>query len=277
MAVAVKIFKYFSFFVAFMAGLWVLALVFQRYIILQPKGLEKSHKFTFEQNFAEGHLEVSDGVQLNYLYFKSKKPTGTMVIYLHGNADNLERWGRYASDFTSKGADVLMYDYRSYGKSGGYFTQENALADALKMYDYIIKTHKPQRVIIYGRSLGSGIATYLSTQRASSALVLETPYYSIADVWNSRIGIVDVEPFIKINFPSYVWIKNTKAPVYIFHGTYDRVVPYKSGLKLSQCIDSKLITIEKGDHKNLFESPVYHEHLKRILGLSNQNEYFYNW
>ena len=107
----------------------VLFFTFQKKIIFQPAKLHLDHSFNFEEPFQEFFIPVGNQ-KINALYFNAKKDKKGVILYLHGNADNLDRWGKYASDFTHRGYDVLMIDYRGYGKSDGKASEKNIYSDA---------------------------------------------------------------------------------------------------------------------------------------------------
>jgi uncharacterized protein len=242
----------------------VFLIIFQEKIILHPIKLPQSYKYVFDVPFEEKNIEPKNGIRLNGILFRAKNSKG-LVFYNHGNADNLQRWGRHAQDFTRLGYDVFFYDYRGFGKSSGEFSEQEILTDAVFLFDQLKSKYVDKKIIIYGRSLGTGVATFLAKNRKADALILETPYYNMADVGKSWLPFVPFERVLKYEFPTNQWIKDVQAPVVIFHGTNDWVVPYQSGRKLAGVVGSKLITIEGGGHKNLGEFERYHVELGMIL------------
>ena len=256
--------KFLKFLIITFSLLGILVLFFQDNIILHPIKLPDGYVYNFNEHFEEINFSPDSNTKINGLLFRSKNSKG-LVIYNHGNADNLQRWGRHAADFTKLGYDVFFYDYRGFGKSSGKFSEKEILNDAVFLFDIIVKKYTGKKVIIYGRSLGTGVATFVAKNRKADALILETPYYNLADVGKSWLPFVPFEKLMKYTFPSNEWIKAVDSPITIFHGNSDFVVPYKSGLKLSKAAHSKLITIEGGAHKNLATFPKYHAELKRVL------------
>jgi uncharacterized protein len=256
--------KFLKFLIITFFLLGIIVLFFQDSIILHPIKLAKEYVYKFDEPFEEINFSPETNTEINGLLFRAKNSKG-LVFYYHGNADNLQRWGRHAADFTKLGYDVFFYDYRGFGKSSGEFSENVILKDAVFLFDKLKVEYSGKKIIIYGRSLGTGVATYVAKNRKADALILETPYYNMADVGKSWLPFVPFEKFMKYTFPSNKWIKDVVIPVTIFHGTADLVVPYKSGLKLSKTAHCKLITIEGGGHKNLATFPKYHEGLKEIL------------
>lgn len=256
--------KFLKFLIITFSLLGIIVLFFQDIVILHPVKLTKEYVHIFEEPFEEMYFSPETNTEINGILFRAKNSKG-LVFYNHGNADNLQRWGRHAKDFTELGYDVFFYDFRGFGKSSGKFSEKEILNDAVFLFDQIAKKYPPKKVIIYGRSLGTGVATFVAKNRKADALILETPYYNMADVGKSWLPFIPFEKILKYKFPTNEWIKDVNMPIAIFHGTADIVVPYSSGEKLSKAIESKLITIENGGHKNLEEFEKYHEELRKIL------------
>ena len=120
-----------------------------------PESLEETYEYQFEgANFEELNLLGSDMGSLNALWFKTESPKG-MVLYFHGNAGNLSRWGNVHEVFTRAGYDVLIYDYRGYGKSTGDLDEKMFYDDAETVLSFAKQHFSEDEIIIYGRSLGS--------------------------------------------------------------------------------------------------------------------------
>lgn len=237
-----------------------------RQIVFQPTSLPSDFAFSFDTAHKEITLTTADGIELNGLYFPVEQPKGT-ILYLHGNADNLARWGQYAEDFTRLGFAVWMIEYRSYGKSGsGYLSDEHLYQDALTAYHWIAEQIPSQELIIYGRSLGSGLAVRLAASLPARQLILETPYYSVEDLIGRYLPFWKSGLTQNIAFASYQYIQEVAMPISILHGTADGVVPYAEGQKLAALVpEATFITIEGGRHKNLRTFELYHQALEDIL------------
>jgi pimeloyl-ACP methyl ester carboxylesterase len=159
-----------------------------------------------------------------------------------------------------------MMDYPGYGKSTGKRSEQVLYDDALLLYKMAISKVSAEHIIIYGRSLGSGIAAQLASIRDCRQLILETPYYSMDALAKHYFFMYPVMPMTKYTLPTYRHFEHIKAPVTIFHGTKDRVIPYKQALKLAaQKSGTALITIEKGGHNNLSEFPLFQQKLDSLL------------
>lgn len=238
-------------------------LLLPRFLFL-PTQLKADYEFRFNQPFEEIWLEEGD-FRIHGLHFPVDRAKG-LVLYFHGNADDLQRWGEYLSDLTNKGYAVLAIDYPGYGKSPGKPSEEGIYQATELAWQWGINRFSPDQIVIYGRSLGSGAASYLSHQHAAQVLILETPFYSVPDVLRARfpIGIWWNDTY---QFPNYRHIEQTANEVFIFQGTKDRVVPYRSAVKLRPLLKTEdhFIVFEGGTHHNLSKYPLYHQQLTEIL------------
>ncbi|WP_353780161.1 alpha/beta fold hydrolase [Winogradskyella sp. 3972H.M.0a.05] len=238
----------------------------QETILFRPTVLEQQYQFEFDHSFEELNFNTTDGAVINAIHFKAENPKG-IIIYFHGNAGDLSRWGKITEQFVDFNYDVLVMDYRTYGKSTGKLSEKALYEDAQLCYDYAANLFNVEDIIIFGRSLGTGVASHLASKNACSQLILETPYYSIADVAKYRFPIFPVKALLKYKIPTYKYLEEVDCPITIFHGTEDYVVPYNSGKKLKDASskDINFITIEGGEHNNLVDFEIYREGLEDLL------------
>lgn len=247
-----------------------IAILFQEKLLFRNTKLAIDYPYEFKGNFEEMWFNPEENVKLNALYFKadSTKRKG-LIVYFHGNADDLRRWGKHAVDFTRNNYDILMIDYRQFGKSTGELSEKALHSDAAYVYEWAKKRFPENEIILYGRSLGTGIATRLAAENKPKMLLLETPYFNLGDVVNSYFPLIPYNSILKYQFRTDLFIKQVQCPIHFFHGTKDAVVPYKSSLKLAEILNKKpseiLTTIPNGGHKNLAEFPEYHTALDSLL------------
>lgn len=246
----------------------ILNLLQERMIFLGVP-LSDNHRYRFEWPHTEFFISTPDGGRINALHFQVKKPKGT-VVYYHGNAGNLQRWGEVTSLFPKLGYNLLVMDYRGYGKSRGLRNEEFLLQDAVRFYHYAIEQlgYREEEIIVYGRSLGSSFATYVASRESPACLVLETPFYNLTDVAKARFPFLPVDRLLKYRFRSDQYIADVRCPITIYHGTGDRVVPHASGYKLFRVADSDRISfysIKGGRHNNLGEFPAYVNTIEDVL------------
>lgn len=247
-----------------------LATIFQEKILFQNTKIDVNYKYKLKGNFEEMWFHPEANIALNALYFKtnSLKIKG-LVLYFHGNADDLRRWGKYAGDFTKNGYDIIIMDYRQFGKSTGELSEIAFHSDARYIYEWAKKRFPENEIVIYGRSLGTGIATRLASETHPKMLLLETPYYSLTNVGMSYLPIIPFDFLLRYKMRTDLCIKQVRCPIHIFHGIKDEIVPYQSSLKLANLLNKKpseiITTIPNGKHKNLGEFREYHLALDSLL------------
>lgn len=237
--------------------------------LFRPVKLPEHYHFKFSEPFKEYFLKTPDGVMLNLLSFQalSHHPARGLVLYFHGNRGNLQRWGAMHRDFTSQGFDFIAMDYRGYGKSGGDPDEQLFFSDARLLYDWVCKRYHPAQIVLYGRSLGSGMACYLASQVTAHSLVLETPFDNIAGIIAAHLRRPELPFEPPYSFPNDRHLLETQLPVLIFHGTHDGVVPYASAENLKKCLKpgDEFVTIPGGTHHNLNSFPEYRKRLHAWL------------
>ena len=245
----------------------VLLYFLQDYFLFKPEKLDKNFQFFYEnQETEEYNVETRDGAVINGLRFKAKNPKG-VVFYLKGNSKSIKGWGKFAVDFTRHGYDVIMVDYRGFGKSTGRRTQKAVKRDMQVIYNKIKDKVSEKYIILYGRSLGSGFATKLASMNNPRMLILDAPYYSLSKVAKKYIPFMPLSLLIKFPMPTYKWFKYVNCPIHIIHGTDDRLIPYKTSVKLSRIKpkSTTLHTVIGGGHKNLNTFESYHKMLAEIV------------
>lgn len=254
--------------IALYAALGISIHFLQETLLFHSKSLEQNHQFDFDFDFREENFEMQDGAIINTLFIPTNSSKG-VILYFHGNSGNLARWGKIGQYFTQYDYDVLICDYRGYGKSAGKRSMRNLFSDAKALYNILLKDYNEQNIIIYGRSIGSGIACWLASETNAKRLILETPFNSINDIRVFRFLLLPAELLLKYPFPNYKYIKSVQSPISIIHGTKDRIVPYFTGKKLfeqnNKTHDVELITVNGGRHNNLVEFDDFHMAIKRIL------------
>lgn len=242
--------------------------VFQEKFLFLPQKTDFEKEYTWDHPFEEFNLYASDSARLNGVRFRVKEPRG-VILYFHGNAGNLERWGGITMYFLQFNYDLIVMDYRSYGKSTGDLSQENLYTDAQLFYNYTAQLYSEENIVLYGRSLGSAFATYLAASNHPKLLLLESPFSSITEVAQGRFPIYPVWYLLKYPFDNMAFTSDITCPTYIIHGTSDRVVPYRLGKKLYEAlpeIKKQLISIPEGGHNNLIDFTEYHQAMEQILG-----------
>ena len=240
----------------------------QDYMLFKPEKLDADFQFDYEnQETNEYNLKTRDGAVINGLRFFPKGESKGVVLYLKGNSKSIKGWGKFAVDFTRHGYNVLMVDYRGFGKSTGRRSQKAIKRDLQLVYNKLKEQTTEDRIILYGRSLGSGFAAKLASMNHPKMLVLDAPYYSLTKVTARYAPFMPLSLLLKYPLPTYKWLKYVQCPIHIIHGTHDKLIPFKSSIKLSKVKPklTKLHTVIGGGHKNLNNFESYHSMLDDIL------------
>ena len=241
--------------------------VVQDFFLFRPEKLPEDFQFYYEhQEFEEYNIETRDGANINGLRFKTSNPKG-VVFYLKGNSRSIKGWGKFAVDFTRHGYDVIMVDYRGFGKSTGRRSQKAIKRDMQMIYNKIKENVAEKYIILYGRSLGSGFAAKLASMNNPRMLILDAPYYSLSKVAKKFIPFMPLSLLIKFPMPTYKWMRYVQCPIHIIHGTDDALIPYKTSVKLSKIKPglTTLHTVIGGGHKDLNNFEAYHQMLSEII------------
>lgn len=231
--------------------------LFQERLLFLPEPLNEDHVYVFETDFEELSLEMEDGAVLNALLFTPANAKG-IIVYFHGNAGNLVRWGEVVEPFAQMGYEVLIVDYRGYGKSTGTRSKTAMLSDAEMVYAYATETWPQEKIVVYGRSLGSAFATHVAYKFQPGKLILETPFASVADVARELTWMYPTGRILRYNFNNLQKAPSIQCPTVVLHGDKDLVVPVNSGRKLAKRIPgARYVEIAGGGHNDLAAFKAY--------------------
>jgi uncharacterized protein len=241
----------------------------QDYLLFHPKALAADYKYEIGTPHRELILPINETDKLSVMQFfpADTNDTRGVVVYFHGNRENINRYARYATNFTKHGYEVWMHDYPGFGKTTGKRTEERFYSDAEIIYQMAAKKYTADSLIIYGRSLGTGVASYIADHHICRRLILETPYCSMPQLAAAHFPIYPAEQMMKFKLPVYQYLQNITVPVTIFHGTNDEVIPYRHSFRLQKYLKAgdEYITIEKGRHNNLNDFELFHQKLDSLL------------
>ena len=239
----------------------------QEKLLFHPEVIAPDKPIDIPLPHRELNIEYAKDENMSIVVFTTSIAPNGVVLYFHGNKGNVERYAPAATTFTSKGYEVWMVDYPGYGKSTGKISEQ-------KMYDYASTLYKlahakfsADSLIIYGRSLGSGPATWLASKRTCHRLILETPYYSMTTVFAHFAPFYPISSFMRFRFPTGEFLTDVIAPVTIFHGTSDMTIPYSNASLLKTKLKSsdEFVTIDGGGHNDLANANVYREKMDSLL------------
>lgn len=254
-------------------GLCLLFYFLQDYFFFRPEILPTHFEYQYPFPFDEVNFEMEDGGQINGLHFKVPNSRG-VVFYLKGNSRSIKGWAKFAKDFLGKGYDFFMIDYRGFGKSSGRRTESTLYTDGQTVYKWLVSKYPEQNIIVYGRSLGSGIAARMASWNDPKMLILDSPYVSFIYQIKRYGFFLPLNWLLRYKIRTDQFIKKISCPIFILHGNKDRLIPYNQSLLLQQIAPRRinLLTIENGKHNNLPEFSEYHEYLYDILNDDDRYE-----
>jgi pimeloyl-ACP methyl ester carboxylesterase len=263
-----KIFKWVRWLLLIYVVIGVALYFFQEKLLFHPVALPFEHKYNIQVPFKEINLPINNDRMLGIVQFTvdSAKPKG-VVLYFHGNMVNIERYAPFAKNFTSHQYEVWMLDYPGFGKSTGERTEKTMTSDAIELYKMALARFSADSIIIYGKSMGTGPATFLASRRDCKRLLLESPYYSIDDLMGHYAFMYPTSLISKFHFPSFEYLPEVDAPITMFHGKDDDVIPYSQAKRLLIVAPkgAELVTLEDGGHNNLNDYPLFHQKLDSLL------------
>lgn len=241
---------------------------FQEKLLFHPYTLAADYKYDFNGRYKEFNTDIGNGCNINALWFYADSPSKGVVLYFHGNAEALDYTGSRAADFTSRGYDCIMMDYPGYGKSTGRMSEENLFNTGTAFMDLARHHYSTGRIILYGRSLGTGIAAHTAREREwFKALILEAPYYSITDIGQRLYPFIPVGLLSRYPISTYQFLKALHHPVYALHGTDDEVIPIESPRKFLKLglNDLTMIEVPGAHHNDLAKFKEYDQLLDKVM------------
>lgn len=248
-------------YLAICAGMYL----FQDFLIFHPVKLDPQYSFDFPEPFEEFWLDGKEGAEINALLFKAPASRG-VVLYLHGTGGSIREAAGVRTDFLEKGLDFLILDYRTFGKSSGKMSEEGLYRDAMAAYELLEELYPPSRIVIYGRSLGSGIAAELAEKVKAAALVLETPYYSMDKSAATHYPWVPTGWLLKYHMNTASHLPKIHFPILVMHGKLDQTIHFTDVQQLvAENPKVQFAVFETGTHNTLNRFPQYHSVLSQFL------------
>ncbi len=198
-------------------------------------------------------VSTEDGLDLEGWYIAPSEPGKPVIVNFHGNAGHYgDRLGKMAG-FVRAGYGLLLAEYRGYGGNPGTVSEQGLYQDARAYLDWL--GEKDVETVLYGESLGSGVAVQMATEHMVGAVVLEAPYSTIADVAQSIYFFMPVKWLMKDQYRSTDKIAAIKAPLLIVHGEKDSTIPIRFARKLYQAAvqPKTFVELENAAHNNIYE------------------------
>lgn len=212
-------------------------------------------------------LKTADGEVLDALFLPARNPGRPWILYMHGNASDLEIKFPRAKALNAYNFSVLTFDWRGFGRSTGTPSEEGLLRDAAAAFAWMRERAEQSKIVVFGESLGTGVAVDLATRQKFAGLVLEGAYSSTADVGAYRYPMFPVRLIMRDQFRSDLKIGKITMPLLQQHGTADSVIPFRLGQKLfALAPEPKTFIAYKGaDHNELPEHFGSYEDLAKFV------------
>lgn len=241
-------------------GLVAALFLFQRQLLYHPATSTPDPALSQVPDMRPVRLKTDDGLDL-LAWYKPPAEGGRLAIYFHGNAGNIGHRGWKARRLIDGGLGVLLVSWRGFGGNAGSPSEDGLLHDARAALAFAVgEGIAPGRVVLYGESLGSGVAVALAAEQAAAgspvgALVLEAPYTSIAEVAQHHYFYIPAKYLVRDRFDSAARIAQVKAPLLVIHGERDRTIPVRFARELfARAAEPKeAVWLPAAGHNDIFE------------------------
>jgi uncharacterized protein len=243
------------------ALLYFAARRFERSVVFQPERYSEGARWNLPAGGEDVWFRGASGERLHGWYVPAagvESERAPSVIYFHGNGGNINTVGWVGESLARRGLNVLLFDYRGYGRSEGSVTDEQGIyADADAAYDYMVRERKvrPEQLVLYGQSLGTTAAADLASRKPCGALILESGLSSASDMAGLILPWVPtwVHRYGRNHFESASKLEGVRAPVLVTHGARDRVIPVEQGYKLYGAArePKRLVIIQEAGHNDM--------------------------
>ena len=199
-------------------------------------------------------IATSDGQKLSAWWVPADKARGTVLLF-HGNAGNISHRIDYALMFRRLGYSTLLVDYRGYGRSTGTPTEEGTYIDADAAWRWLTTTQRVRErdVVLFGESLGGGVASWLAARHEVRALILASTFTSAVDLGSELYPFLPVRFVSRIRYDTLRRLRDVRAPVLVIHSPDDDIVPFRHGRRLFDAArDPKAMLEVAGGHNDGF-------------------------
>ncbi len=263
-----KIFRSVKILLLLYASIGIALYYLQDKFLFHPKKLASEYQFRFDGKFEEIRMPFNETDTMSLVkFFPADSISRGVIIYYHGNMNNLEHYAAYTRPFTKLGYEVWVEDYPGFGKSTGSITEKKLYDQAMQVKKMADIKFNMDSIIIYGKSLGTGIAAYVASNTKAKMLILETPYYSIPALFSCYAPMYPSSAMANYKIPTNEYLQDVKYPVIIFHGTSDGVIPYRSASRLKTVLKPTdiFITVPNATHKSINGTKIYYDAIDSLF------------
>ena len=236
---------------AAVAAGWIALRRFEYDQLYRPTADIASTPAQFKLRFQEVQFIAADGTALHGWWIPANRPRGT-VVYCHGNARNIGSNAHLAPEFFKRGFNLLLWDYRGYGRSAGRPSEKGFYEDARAAFDAAAAMSGKLPIVVYGLSLGGAVASQLAVDRPAAALVVEGAFASAADLARRRYPRLPLDRVLSVSYDSAAKVAALKGLPKLFgHSPTDEVVPFQSGRILhASAAAPKTFVLLSGGHND---------------------------
>ncbi|MEQ8428346.1 MAG: alpha/beta fold hydrolase [Gammaproteobacteria bacterium] len=261
-----------------LVSVWVLLSLllffFQSQYIYQPYKGVTSTPAEINLDYEEVNFKAKDGVELHGWWIPHADAEYTL-LFLHGNAGNISHRLHSLEIFNKLGVSIFILDYRGYGNSEGKPGEQGTYHDAEAAWQYLVnkKNIDPDRIIIFGRSLGGAVASWLATRYNAAAVILESTFTSVADMGSHYYPYLPIKLINHIKYDTLERINAIKSPLLIIHSREDEIVPFRFSEQLYAAANEPKHFLEiDGDHNYGYQEShqIYREGLLKFINYLNE-------
>jgi len=197
-------------------------------------------------------LDAPEGVKVLAWYGRARpgKPT---ILYFHGNGGSLVTRSERIARYLETGRGMFMMTWRGYGGSTGQPSEQANVADALRAYDWLLRSGvAPRDIVLYGESIGTGVAAQVAAAREVGGIILDAPYTSIVDVAAIAYPYLPVRPFLLDRYETLMHLPKVTAPMLVIHGERDAIIPVEMGRRVAAAAKgpARLVTFPDAGHSD---------------------------
>jgi fermentation-respiration switch protein FrsA (DUF1100 family) len=199
-------------------------------------------------------LVTADGVRLHGWFVPANPARGTLLFF-HGNAGNISHRLDSIAIFNRLGLDVLIIDYRGYGQSDGEVSEAGTYRDAEAAWQYLTESRgiDPDRIVVFGRSLGASIAAWLASRHTPAALIVESGFSSVPSMAERLYPFLPVRLLATYHYDTRSYVSDLDCPLLVVHSPADEIIPYAEGRQVFEAApgDKRFLEI-RGGHNDGF-------------------------
>lgn len=219
-------------------------------------------------------LIAEDGTRLHAWWVPAPEARGSLIFF-HGNAGNISHRLHSIEIFRNLGLSVLILDYRGYGQSEGRPSEAGLYQDARAAWDHLLEERgvPAEEVVLFGRSLGSGVAAWLGQTVTPAGVILESSFRSVPDMAQTVYPFLPARWLARMDYPTEDYVQNLEAPVLVIHSEDDEIIPFQQGRAVYQAANEpkQFLTLRGGHNTGFLDSrEVYvsglDDFLSKVLG-----------